>query len=252
MSSTTETGHAKNLASLENLINYCSNYGATYAPTNPAFAIDNLRALHAQGKQSLQTIFKAKTVYETAVNERKALFDTVKPIATKALNAFMACGAAPATVDDARGYYNKLLGRRAGTTARAKAKASTAASSGSTGAEELPKVISVSQQSYDKQVEHFEQLISTLSGEPKYNPNEQELKLDTLTQLLNDMNTRNSAVIGAYVTLSTARIKRDEVFDAPTTGLIDTALDIKKYLKSVFGPSSAQYKQITGLQFRRM
>jgi hypothetical protein len=36
----------------------------------------------------------------------------------------------------------------------------------------------------------------------------------------------------------------------PLSGLVKTALDVKKYVKSVFGASSPQDKQISGLKFK--
>ncbi len=34
------------------------------------------------------------------------------------------------------------------------------------------------------------------------------------------------------------------------TGLVDTAGEVKKYVKSVFGASSPQLKQVTGVKFK--
>lgn len=33
------------------------------------------------------------------------------------------------------------------------------------------------------------------------------------------------------------------------TGLVQTALDVKKYIKSVFGATSPQFKQVSGPEF---
>jgi hypothetical protein len=38
---------------------------------------------------------------------------------------------------------------------------------------------------------------------------------------------------------------------ADGTGLVDLALLVKKYIKSLFGADSPQYEQISGLKFRR-
>ncbi|MBK7148718.1 MAG: hypothetical protein IPH78_07800 [Bacteroidetes bacterium] len=39
MASTTETGHAKNVANFEDLISFCTGYGASYNPSKAAIAI---------------------------------------------------------------------------------------------------------------------------------------------------------------------------------------------------------------------
>lgn len=251
MSSTSETGHAKNLSNLESLITFCGNFGTDYDPANPAFGLNNLTALHTAGKAALQTLFEAKNNYDTVVNQRKEVFAQLRPLATKALNALTISGVSDDTIDDARGYYNKIIGRRSAASAKAKAKAAKAAGAATTPSEELPRTISVSQQSYDKQVEHYAQLVAMLTAETRYKPNEKALQVTSLSALLSDMRAKNSAVIVAFAALSNARMKRDQIFDAPKVGLVDVCLDAKTYVKSVFGVSSAQYKQVSSLRFVR-
>jgi hypothetical protein len=60
----------------------------------------------------------------------------------------------------------------------------------------------------------------------------------------------NTAVINAYTTVSNSRIARDQSLYNPANGLCETAKEVKGYVKSVFGASSPQYKQISGLEFR--
>jgi hypothetical protein len=44
---------------------------------------------------------------------------------------------------------------------------------------------------------------------------------------------------------------RDEALYATDTGLLDVTQDVKQYVKSFFGASSPQYKQVSGLKFTR-
>jgi hypothetical protein len=113
------------------------------------------------------------------------------------------------------------------------------------------KTASTSQQSYDKLIDHFAQLIATLTAEPKYLPNENELKVATLNTLLTDLRAKNTAVISATTALSNALIARDKALYGETTGILDVAQDVKQYVKSLFGASSPQYKQVSGLKFTR-
>ena len=55
------------------------------------------------------------------------------------------------------------------------------------------------------------------------------------------------SVINASVPLTNARIVRDQVLYTPLTGVIDISVDVKMYVKSVFGASSQQHKAISGL-----
>jgi hypothetical protein len=51
--------------------------------------------------------------------------------------------------------------------------------------------------------------------------------------------------------VSNARIARDKALYAETTGVLDVAQDVKQYVKSLFGATSPQYKQVSGLKFNR-
>lgn len=104
--------------------------------------------------------------------------------------------------------------------------------------------------SYDSRLDSFDKLIKQLASIKEYAPNEPELKIASLTTLYNDLNAKNSAVVTSQVTLSNARIARNDVMYKPNTGLVDVALDSKSYIKSAFGPTSPQYKQISKLEFK--
>ncbi|HQW16595.1 MAG: hypothetical protein JNK36_01820 [Bacteroidia bacterium] len=45
MASTSETGHAKNVANLEDMISFCTDYGGTYNPSKAATQIPLLNTL---------------------------------------------------------------------------------------------------------------------------------------------------------------------------------------------------------------
>ena len=244
MPSTTETGHAKNVATFEDLISFCTGYGAAYNPSRAALKLPALTAQLAAANAALQAVKTAKTVYDNATNAREIAFKGLKPFATKIVSSLAATEAAPQTVDDAKSTNLKLQGRRAKKVDMPDAAARAAGAP-------TPKTASVSQQSYDKMIDHFAQLLATLAGEPKYLPNENELKLPALNALLADLRAKNTAVINAYTALSNARIARNKALYAETSGLLDVAQDVKLYIKSVFGAASPQFKQTTKLQFNK-
>lgn len=242
MSSNSETGHAKNVANFEDLISFCTAYGATYSPTKPALKIASLNGQLIAANASLAAVKVAKTAYDNATNAREITFKPVKSLATKVVNAIAATEATAQTVADVKSSNNKIQGRRAKAVARPDAKALAA------GAEPV-KTASTSQQSFDKMIDHFAQLIATLTAEPKYQPNENDLKLAALNAILADMKAKNTAVINVTTAASNARIARNKVLYDDTTGLVDTALAVKLYVKSVYGPTSPQYKQVAALKF---
>jgi hypothetical protein len=242
MASTIETGHAKNVAIFEDLISFCTGYGTAYNPAKASLKVPALTAQLTAANTALQAVKTAKTAYDNATNAREIVFKPLKPLATKIINALIASEAASQTVDDAKSTNMKMQGRRSKSTEKTSKKALAEG-------EKQPRVASTSQQSYDKMIDHLAQLTATLTGEPKYLPNENELKVATLNILLTDLKAKNSAVTTAYTALSNARIARDKTLYAANSGMVDTALDVKAYVKSLFGTTSPQTKQVSSLKF---
>lgn len=238
MASTSETGHAKNVANFEDLISFCTGYGATYNPSKAALKLPALNTQLTAANAALQAVKTAKTALDNATNAREIAFKPLKPLATKIVNALAATEATEQTVDDVKSVNNKIQGRRA-----------KAVDKPAEGAEPV-KTVSTSQQSFDRLIDHFAQMIATLTAEPKYLPNENELKLAALNTLLTDLKAKNTGVITATTAASNARIARDKALYAEMVGLVDTALAAKTYVKSLFGATSPQYKQVSGLQFK--
>jgi hypothetical protein len=82
-----------------------------------------------------------------------------------------------------------------------------------------------------------------------YAPNEVELQVASLNTLLGDLRSKNSAVITATANLSNARIQRDKILYSTLTGLYNIAQAVKQYAKSVFGATSPQFGQVSGIKF---
>ncbi|MFZ5972131.1 MAG: hypothetical protein ACOYXA_11110 [Bacteroidota bacterium] len=244
MASTSETGHAKNVATFEDLISFCTGYGAQYNPSKAALKVPALNTLLAACNTALQAVKTAKTAHDNATNAREVTFKPLKPLSTKVINGLSATDATSQTVDDAKSTNLKIQGRRATKVDKPDEAAKAAGVP-------VAKIASTSQQSYDKLIDHFAQLIATLTAEPKYLPNENELKLPALNALLADLKTKNTATINAYTALSNARIARDKALYGEGNGMVDVAKDVKLYIKSVFGASSPQFKQVSGLKFKK-
>ena len=244
MASTSETGHAKNVANFEDLISFCTGYGASYNPSKAAIQIAALNTLHTNAKNSLTGVISAKTAFSNATNARQAAFDPLKKLCTRIVNALDATDATDKLVKDAKSINNKIQGTRSG-------DKPTPPPAGATDAAE-DKTISVSQQSFDSLIENFAKMIELVSSEPTYTPNETELQVSTLTTTLGSLKTTNTAVINTYTNYSNGRITRNTILYGATSGLVDIAGDVKKYVKSVFGATSPQFKQVSKLEFKKV
>ncbi len=240
MASTSETGHAKNVANLQDLISFVTGYGATYNPTKNALKLPQLTALATASQASLADVVTKNTAYNNKVNERVVAFSNLKALSTRLINALQTTDATTQKVADAKAFNKKLQGVRA--------KAVTTPPDPNAPA---PTTISTSQQSYDQQIQHLAGIISVLQTEPSYAPNENDLKIVTLTAKQTDLTAKNIAVATAYTNVSNSRIARDTNLYATTTGLFDIATEVKKYIKSVYGATSPQFAQVKGIEFTK-
>ena len=105
--------------------------------------------------------------------------------------------------------------------------------------------------SYDNRLDNLSKLVNLLSSETGYAPNENELKVATLNTMLTTMKAKNTAVINAITALSNARIDRNKILYKEGTGLYDIAMAVKAYVKSVFGATSPEYKQVSKIKFTK-
>lgn len=56
MASTTETGHAINVANFEDLIAFATGYGSNYNPTQNRIKLPALNTLHTNAKNALDAV----------------------------------------------------------------------------------------------------------------------------------------------------------------------------------------------------
>jgi len=244
--STSETGHAKNVANFENLISFCTGFGSPYNPSNPNLQIPQLNTQLASTKANLLSVTNASVAFNNAVNQRMAEFEGLKSLSTQIVNALDATSASSQTVKNARSINQKIQGpksKKNKNTAVRLSQPTDPVTATSTN-------ISTSQQSYSNLIEHFVNLVTIVSTEPAYLPNETELQVTTLNALATTLQNTNTAVINSYTTISNARISRNQSLYNPTNGLCQIAQEVKMYVKSVFKASSPQYKQISGIEFK--
>ena len=249
MTSTSETGHAKNVANFEDLISFCTGYGTAYNPTKNSIKIAAMNTLLTSARNTLQTVKTTKTAYDNGTNVHEIAFSNLKKRSTRVVNALEATDAVKQTVDDAKTINRKIQGKRAD---NKKTPPVAPPAEGTTTTPTEVIQISVSQQSYDSLIDNFSKLIVSVSAEPLYIPNETDLKVTALNTLLTNLKTTNTAVINVTPAYHSAIIARNTSLYQSIIGLVDIALEVKKYVKSVFGARSQQYAEISGLEFKKL
>jgi len=244
MASTSETGHAKNVANFDELISFVTGYGTAYNPTKASLCLPELQNLSTRAKNAIDAVNAALPAYTNAVAAREVAFAPLNKLVTRVINALKATDSTEQVDDSARTLVRKIQGRRASAKmTEEEKKAHTAEGKEAT-------EISSSQMSYDSRLDNFDKFIKLLSSVALYVPNEAELTVAALTTLYNDLKIKNSNVVTASTPLSNARISRNNILYKENTGLVDIALDTKSYIKSLFGATSPLFKQASNLEFR--
>ena len=235
-------GHVSNVANFERLIDLCTVFGTMYNPGSSHIQLPSLQSKATAALAVLQATRTAKVNYDDATNAREIAFESLKKLSTRIVNALKATNASEQKMDDAKTISRKIQGYRK------KGAVATALVEG----EEAPRTNSVAQQSYGDLLENFTKLVGVIATEPLYLPNEEDLKLSALNTLIGNLKASSTVVTTMEHHYSTARIQRDDVLYAPNNGMVDLALAAKVYIKSCFGASSPQYKQVGGMEFRKL
>lgn len=243
MASTTETGHAKNVANFEQLTIECTALGTSYNPSNAAIKLAALNAQLASAKANIAAVNTAQAANSNAIAARDVVFSPLSKLSTRILNSLKASGTTVKVDESAQTLVRKLQGRRA--TAKLTDEEKKAAEAAGKSVNE----ISASQMSIDNRLDNFDKFIKLLTSVTLYAPNEADLKVAALTATYNDLKAKNLAAVNSETALSNARIARDLVLYADNTGMVDISMDVKTYVKSIFGATSPQYKKISKLKF---
>jgi len=235
--SSSETGHAKNVANFEELITTCQSFVPDYNPSNNLISIPELQILLTQAQESIDHVHTSRASFMLTTNQRQDDFDDLKFLSTKIINALAASGADHRALKDAKTINNKIQGKPA-----------TPKTNDNEEGQETKRVKSSSQQSFDKLIDHFRALIELLAQIPEYDPNEVNLQINSLYSKLTQLKNINSEHIVIYTDYSKKLAQRNLILYAPITGVITIAKLIKQYVKSLFGINSHQYQQISGIQ----
>ena len=245
MTKISETGHAKNMENFRKLNDHIISFGTKYAPTDARLQLANVATVLQAADAALISLNGANPPFLQAVSRREAAFAGVPQLASRALAIAETLHLDATTIKALKELVRKLYGRRATPKKIVPENPDTEV------AEKEHKYISVSQLSFDQRTEHFSQFIDILKAEPVYQPAEQDLSIAGLSARLDEMRASNEAVTQAGIYLAGARNNRNAMLYAPYTGLVDVALDVKKYVKAAFGATSDEYAAIKKLEFRR-
>ena len=168
MASTSEVGHAKNIANLNLLNTNIAALGNIYNPSIPKLQLAYLQNLYTTAFNHQESVNNLVAPYSLAVDEREIIFKPLNRELTKLRKAYKATdGVTAVQLEDFMTVIRKLKGVKKATTKT------------STDSEEAQSAHSTSQMSYDQRTNTMDLLISLLQNTANYNPNEVEYQVAT-------------------------------------------------------------------------
>ena len=236
MPSTSEVGHAKNVANLQKLIEQVKVY-TLYNPPVDNLKIANLQMLYSTAYSKLNELEDKRNANKNAITLRQSTFENLKSTCTKIINHVGILGLAQGTIDQAKSLNRTIQGGQK--------KQTSPIEEG----KENAKTVSTSRQSYTQQAENFGILLQLLGAIPTYAPNEDELKVTNLNTYKESLMNATQSVDQTEAELNNKLIERDQVLYADGTGLYTIVQNVKKYVKSLYGATSPEYKNISSIEF---
>lgn len=241
MASTSEKGHAKNIANANLLNTQIIALGASYNPSNPKLKLTNLQNIYTNSFSNQEAVNTQVAPYSIAVDNRENIFKPFGKQITKLRKAYKATeGVTQAQLEDFMTIARKLKGIR---------KVNNAPTTDTT---EEQTQHSTSQMSYDQRTNNVDLLISLLKNTPNYNPNEPEYQVATLQEQKNQMLQATQAVANTFIPLNNARSTRNNTMYISADNLVDTFNTTKDYLFTILDSNSVQYKSISKIKFRKI
>ncbi len=236
MASTSETGHARNVANLQKLTEQVTVY-TLYNPPVDNLKVANLQILYTTASAKLNEVEDKRNANKNAITVRQSAFENLKSTATKIINHLEILGLPSGTIDQAKSLNRVIQGGQK--------KAVTALEEG----KEETKTVSTSRQSYTQMAENFGILLQLLGTIPTYNPNEDDLKLANLETYKISLVSSTQSVDQTEAELNNKLIERDQLLYADGTGLYSIVQNVKKYVKSLYGATSPEYTNVSSIEF---
>jgi hypothetical protein len=234
--------HAKNVETYSRLVEFCTGYGGNYNPGQQNLKLNAMRALLEKAQSSLQDVSLKRLDYKRVTNEREIAFTDLSKLATRIVLYLSTSGVPDQTVDDAR-FYSRLIGGRL---ARRREPIPSDEAD-----EKTLTARSLTQRSYVALKDHFTQLVELIKKEAAYKPNEEDLQIASLEAKIDELNATTAKVHKAKAEWSNALIYRNRLIYKGRESLINHGATVKRYVRSVFGNTSAQSVQMAEVSFTK-
>ena len=220
------------------VIDGCTGFGADYAPSNTALTIANLTTQWGTGDTAQGTLTTALAKAAGLINARDIIFAPLNKLVTKVINNFNSTNASAQAKKDAKRLADKIRGFGVKVVRLPDGTPD-------------PAHVSTSHQSFVNKADTFNEFVTFLSLDGNYAPNEVPIKVVTLQALYTSLKGQNDGIGAVIAPVDGARVVRNKASYDAGTGMVDTALKVKNYVKGLYGATSAQARLITRIKFTR-
>jgi hypothetical protein len=193
-------------------------------------------------RTALRQVIEAQTEFENATNSREVAFGKLNKLATRIVAALSASGAMEQTVADARSVIRKMAGRKLadrGPVPSGNAETATIPVTRTRGGGK----------DFATKEYHFEQLLQTLASEPLYQPQVEDLTIQSLRDRLAALRNENASVACASARLNKARRERNALLYQDAANLFDTAQAVKQQVKAIYGYGGDAHRAASSIRF---
>jgi len=232
--------HVKNAESYSRLVDICTGLGGTYNPGQETLQVVALIAQQKEAKKALEQVIATKNDFDTVVNERKQVFQSLRQLTASILRTLENTGMNPGRLEDARAFVHQIMGLSSRRFMPAPVADATPVRKRST-----------LQLAYVSQADSFAKLVRVIAEEPLYKTNEAHLSVASLNEKLKQLQALNARVSDARTRWSYARIHRNEVMYGTADSLSQKSMAVRRYVRSLFGLNSEQYALLQALRFTK-
>jgi len=240
--SNVESGHYKNVASFHALLKLCEAMGGQYNPSRADLSLLSLQNRAANADDLMERLSKMQASLSAAIHERSEAFAQLRKFSTRMMNALEQSNPGSTVHAGARHLVSKIHGKRIGKERPAADQAADAAQT---------VRISASQTGFDAQLDHFVHLVHLFEQEPAYAPNEPEMSLEGLHDLVKQFSQYNLHVAELNGQYQILLKERKQMLYGPVSGLLPISAAIKKYFIMILGTNSGLLKAAQALVFKQ-
>jgi hypothetical protein len=238
-----ETGHAKNVANLQKLIEQITTY-SDYNPSIDNLKIPTVTTLYDNSLSSLNNVINKRNANKNAIHLRQELNEGLKSKVTRIINQLDVLNLTDGIFDQAKSLNRLIQGSRKTTKV-----IETNEDDFNEEENENKETKSISRQSFTETAENLNKLLQLIETVDTYNPNIEDLKLVNLKTYQTELVKATKEVNKTEAELNTEFINRNKLLYNEENGLYEIAQNVKKYVKSVYGAKSPEYSNVSKIRF---